>query len=64
MFMKKEAICPVGKEPLGWITKGEVNSFVCKDCGFIYTWDRVGKLRAPVKLKRTPQGCHCGTCNY
>lgn len=63
MFTSRAAYCPVGNERLGLIVKGEVCSFVCKDCEFIYTWDKQGKLLVPVKLKpHKDTRCGCNSC--
>lgn len=61
-FGKTTLKCPVGGENLGYLTKGEVCSYTCNDCGFIYTWDTKGKLKPPVKLKPPPKVCKCGNC--
>jgi hypothetical protein len=64
MFLDKPIFCPVGQERLGILRKGEVCSYVCKDCEFIYTWDATGKLLAPVKLKnRKSTHCECKNCS-
>lgn len=62
-FYNKAAYCPVGEERLGLIVKGEVNSYLCEDCGFIYTWNIDGVLLAPVKvLPPKDNKCDCGSC--
>jgi len=60
-------VCPEGQNWLGYIVKGEVCSFLCDDCQFIYSWDTKGKLMKPVKYKSKkvwkgycgPSGCIC-----
>jgi transposase-like protein len=60
-------VCPTGDNWLGYIVKGEVCSYLCNDCQFIYSWDTKGKLMKPVKYKPTkswkgycgPAGCVC-----
>lgn len=67
---KKVALCPVCPSPdnwLGYIVKGELCTYLCNDCQFLYTWDAKGKLLSPSKYKPTKvrgpycnsQGCHC-----
>lgn len=66
MYHRKSALCPVcpeGDNYLGFLVKDDVCSFVCKDCQFIYTWDRKGILLPPVKLdSKKPKKCSCGGC--
>ncbi len=63
MFSKTIAFCPVCDSTLGYLTKGQVCSFVCQDCQFIYSWDTKGKLGAPIKMnpKKAPV-CGCASC--
>lgn len=63
MQYRKSVECPVCKDYLGYLVNGEVCSFVCKDCQFIYSWDRKGYLLPPVKLEsKKPKKCTCGGC--
>lgn len=56
-------VCPKGENWLGYIVKGEVCSYLCNDCQFIYTWDAKGKLKAPIKYKPAKDTrCGCGGC--
>lgn len=63
-MISKVAHCPVGKHTeLGFLVRGEVCSFVCRECMFIFTWDEKSKLRPPVKLDlRKKETCDCGGC--
>lgn len=60
----KTAFCPVGNERLGYLVENEVSTFLCGDCGFIYTWDTAGKLLTPVKFEevRKKKSCTCVSC--
>ena len=64
MFARKTARCPVCTETFGSIVPGEVCSFVCHECKFIFTWDSKGVLLSPVKWeeKKPHKGCGCYTC--
>lgn len=56
-------VCPPASNWLGYIVKGEVCSYLCDDCQFIYTWDTKGKLMKPVKYKAAKDTrCGCGGC--
>lgn len=62
-IFKKEAYCPVGNHiKLGELTKGEICSFVCKECRFMFSWDREGKLLPPIKIAPPPKLCMCASC--
>lgn len=60
-------VCPNGENFLGYIVRGEVCTYLCDDCQFLYTWDSKGKLLAPVKYKQNKRatkycdsnGCYC-----
>jgi len=63
MFAKKTAVCPVCGTDLGYLTKGEVCSFVCKECQWIYSWNGAGVLGKPVKLEyKKSNPCDCADC--
>lgn len=63
MIIKPIAHCPVGDEILGYLVKGEVCSFICRDCRFIFTWGRNGVLKPPIKLEEKKiNKCGCVTC--
>lgn len=56
-------VCPDGDNWLGYIVNGEVCSFLCDDCQYIYTWDNKGKLLKPLKYKKPKDTrCGCGGC--
>lgn len=63
-MLSKTLFCPVGNHiELGYLVKGEVCSFVCRECGWIFTWDKKGKLLPPVKLDlRKRETCACLGC--
>lgn len=56
--------CPVGGNVLGFRNKKELSTFLCNDCGFLYTWNSKGLLLPPVKYekKKAPEKCGCGMC--
>lgn len=68
---RKPVFCPVGDHvQLGYLVKGEVCSYVCRECSFMFTWNRDGKLMPPLKVdldsktKKArrycgPDGCVC-----
>jgi len=63
MFPKKIQYCPVcpkSEGQLGYYTPGMARSFVCKDCQFVYSWDREGKMLPPVKYVPPKRGKKCG----
>jgi len=63
MFARKTIRCPVCAETFGVLVPGEVCSFVCHECKFIFSWDAKGKSLPPVKWnERKAQGCGCFTC--
>lgn len=63
MFQKPTLFCPVCDGCLGYLTKGEVCSFLCKECRWIFTWGRDGKLKPPIKFDEKPSKvCDCGGC--
>jgi len=63
MFPHRTVYCPVGNERLGLLVYGEVCSYACQDCGWIYSWDNKGKLLKPVKLEKNKDNkCDCGIC--
>lgn len=63
MFPKPTVVCPVCDEKLGYLVKGEVCSFVCRECQWIFTWDGKGKLGKPIQVNgKKPQVCGCGGC--
>lgn len=65
MFPKPSVECPVCKEKLGYLTRGEVCSFVCKECQWVFVWGRDGKMKKPIKLDdKKPQICGCEGCKY
>lgn len=67
MVIKPTAKCPVCDNVLGSITKSEVNSFVCRECKWIFTWNSKGKLSGtPVKVeeRKEVQKCDCGGCQF
>lgn len=65
MFPKQTVYCPVCNDTLGYLTKGEVCSYVCTECQWIFTWNRQGKMTAPIKVDRKKKDtCDCGSCQY
>lgn len=65
IMLKPSLKCPVCKDELGYLTRNEVCSFICRECQWIFTWGRDGHLRKPVKLSnKKPQTCDCGSCQY
>lgn len=65
MFSKAVAVCPVCDTTLGYRIKGEVCSFVCRECQYIFTWDRKGNLTAPLKVDgKRKDICTCASCKY
>lgn len=67
MFSTQEqAFCPVGGNLLGYRSKKEISTFLCKDCGFLYTWNTKGVLLPPVKytLEHTIDKCDCNGCQF
>lgn len=66
VFKYISVYCPVGEHTkLGEIVKGQVCSFACTECRWVFTWDAEGKLLAPQPLDRpTKKICHCGGCQY
>lgn len=65
MFAKTLVLCPVCDTTLGYAVRNEVCSFVCRECQWIFTWDRKGKLGKPIKLNfKKPDTCDCGSCRW
>lgn len=65
MFTRTTVMCPVCDTTLGYLVKNEVCSFVCRECQWIFSWDRAGKLQKPVKVNGPKKvGCDCGSCQY
>lgn len=63
MFNGKMLKCPVCATIFGRLTPDEVCSFVCRECEWIYSWDRKGKLMPPVKLdNKKSKSCECQGC--
>lgn len=64
MFQKKREFCPVGEHAeIGYRTKGERTTLICKECMFAFTWEKNGKLLPPVKLANfKSQICECPSC--
>jgi transposase-like protein len=62
-YGRKTLNCPVCKDYLGYLVAAEVCSFVCRECRFIFSWDRNGVLMPPVRLdEKKPKICTCGGC--
>ncbi len=66
MFNRHAVYCPVGEhKKLGDIVKGQVSSFACIECGWLFTWDAEGNLLAPLPIKKKEnKGCNCESCKY
>lgn len=67
MSSKSTVFCPVGNHvALGYLTKGKVCIFICRECRYVFTWDKHGKLLAPEKLeehgKKSIRYCDSGGC--
>lgn len=63
MLYRKSVQCPVCQEYLGYLVKDEVCSFVCKECQWIFTWNRRGEMTPPIKVEtRKSKKCTCGGC--
>lgn len=62
-FIKKKAFCPVCNAFLGFLERSYPNAFVCKECDFIFRWNKQGKILKPIKVeKHRKEGCACGRC--
>ena len=66
IFRYYSVYCPVGNHvKLGEIRKGEVNSFACMECRYLFTWDAEGNLLTPIPIdKKKKKGCNCENCKY
>lgn len=59
-YGKKEAICPVCADRLGWISKNQTNVLLCKECQWFFKWDHEGKMLPPEKyVYKKPVKCGC-----
>lgn len=66
IMLSKKVFCPVGNHvEFGYLVKGEVCTFICRECEWIFSWDVKGKLMKPVKLDlRKRETCDCGACQF